>query len=716
MAVSFYSASWHRVSNLKPRLRAHVRLHRQVYRDDVWYVVQDNQSGRFHRLTQDTYVILSMMDGKHSVEEIWSKSIQILGARQPSQDELISLLTFLHNGDLLLSGKNPDLDELNQRSARMKRMQVMSRIKNPMALRFSLFDPNRFLDLTIPFTRWMFSWKGALAWTILILWGVIVAVQNISEMSDSVLEHVLTTNNLFLLAGIYPVMKGLHELGHAYAVKRWGGEVHEIGIMLLVFVPAPYVDASASIAFTNKWQRALVSAAGIAVEMALAAVAVLIWSVSEPGQIRAAALNVAFIGSVSTLLFNGNPLLRFDGYYVLSDIIESPNLGKRSNDYFFYLIKRYVFRIENLKKPVVALGEEPWLIGYSIGSFIYRMIVMIGIALYIAGKFFFIGVGLALISVFGAVVVPFLKGIKFLVQDPALKGRRTKALALSASAMTILFILLFAIPMPYYTVATGVLWVDEDEATVRAGSDGFIDVLHFDRPSAVTKDTVLIEMVDPVLLAEAELSKRKIAELNIKEAAADVSDLVEAALVREKQVQENAHLSELEERIRKLQVKAKHDGVFTSTSMTDYENRYRKRGELLGYLVRPQDRIVRLIVPQTQIEPVREQTESISVRLSDDFKSQFEGRLLREQPGAVTRLPSASLSSLNGGPVATDPADPEALKPLETVYELQLSINALPDDTKLGQRAYVRFQHRPQALGFRLIRQIRQVFLRTFNV
>ena len=106
-------------------------------------------------------------------------------------------------------------------------------------------------------------------------------------------------------------MKALHELGHSYAVKRWGGEVHEIGIMFLVFMPVPYVDASESAGFQSKWQRAFVGAAGILVEIFLASLALFIWLNAEEGLVRAFAFNVMLIGGVSTLFFNGNPLLRF---------------------------------------------------------------------------------------------------------------------------------------------------------------------------------------------------------------------------------------------------------------------------------------------------------------------------------------------------------------------------------------------------------------------
>ncbi len=159
------------------------------------------------------------------------------------------------------------------------------------------------------------------------LTGVVLAVLHWPELTSDVTDRVLATENVALIMCVYPIVKSLHELGHAYATKVWGGEVHEVGVMLLVFIPVLYVDASASAAFRQKHRRIVVGAAGIMVEMALAAIALIVWIYAAPGLGRTVAFNVILIGGVSTLLFNGNPLLRFDGYYIFSDLIEIPNLA-----------------------------------------------------------------------------------------------------------------------------------------------------------------------------------------------------------------------------------------------------------------------------------------------------------------------------------------------------------------------------------------------------
>ena len=157
---------------------------------------------------------------------------------------------------------------------------------------------------------------------------------NWPELSMNTSDRVLALENIFLMALVYPVVKLIHEFGHAYVLKKWGAEVHEMGIMFLVFFPVHYVEASESISFSSKYQRMLVGAIGVMVELFLAASAMILWANIEPGVVRTLAFNTMIVAGVSTLLFNGNPLLKFDAYYVLSDYLEIPNLASKANAYW----------------------------------------------------------------------------------------------------------------------------------------------------------------------------------------------------------------------------------------------------------------------------------------------------------------------------------------------------------------------------------------------
>lgn len=716
MAGSLYSASWYRVAGLRPRLRPHVRIHRQTFRGEVWHVVQDNQTGRYHRLSTPAYRIVSLMDGVRTVEAIWNDACDVVGADQATQDEIVRLLATLHTADLIIGGALPHMDELTARSQKQQSQEVWSRVRNPMALRLRIFDPDRLLTATLPLVRWIFTVWGFLAWLAFVLLGLGLAGIHWGQMSAAVLDQALTVQNVALMIVLYPLIKAVHELGHAYATKVWGGEVHELGVMMLMLMPVPYVDASASASFREKHRRIVVGAAGIMVELALAAIATVIWVMAEAGLVRALALNVALIAGISTLVFNGNPLLRYDGYYVLVDLFEMPNLGQRANKYIFHLIQRHAFGIPDLETPLAAPGEAPWLAIYAVAAFLYRTAVLVGIALFVASQFFFIGVALAIANVAMAVVWPILKGIRFVLTDGKLEGRRKRAVWTTAGATVLAAILILGVPVPYATLAEGVVWVSDDEATVRVRTEGIVDALVVASPAEVGRDSVVARLSDPLLAARVAITERQLDELQVRLEAVNLSDRVQANILREQIRHSSGQLADLKRSLADLTVVAATAGTFLPVDPQDLPGRFQRRGDVIGYVIGPGGPVVLAVVHQNDIDLVRRRTGSVEVRLAGSDGRSLGASIVRETPAALTELPHGALATTGGGALVVDPAQPTKLRPLETVFQLELAVPDLPRDCRLGIRAHVRFAHPPEAIGVRIARSIRQVFLRQFNV
>ena len=362
MADSLFSPSWYRVAELKPRLRSHVEIHRHEYRGRLWYVLQDHAGGRSHRLTPAAYRLVGLMDGVRTVEQLWQLTDAQVSDAAPTQDEVIRLLGQLHAADALICDAPPDGQELFRRFQRHQRMRWKQRLWTPLAVRLPLFDPDRFLERGLPLVRPLFTGYGVGIWLAVVATGIILAGVHWTDLTQNIVDRALTPQNLLLLWLVYPVVKALHELGHGFAVKIYGGEVHEIGIMFLVLIPIPYVDASAASGFRGKYRRMTVGAIGIAVELFLGSLALFVWLNAEPGAVHAVAYNIMLISGVSTLLFNGNPLLRFDGYYVLADGLEIPNLGTRSNKFLGYLAQRYLFGTRDAESPANTFGEKVWFV------------------------------------------------------------------------------------------------------------------------------------------------------------------------------------------------------------------------------------------------------------------------------------------------------------------------------------------------------------------
>ena len=276
MSGSHFSAHWYRIARLVAVLRGHVDIHRHVLRGEVAYVLQDAQSGRFFRISPQAYRFLDLLDGRRTVAEAWEVLGREEGEAQPTQDETIQLLAQLYRSDLLRGDLPADIAELVDRRDRVERRKLISRVQNPLAMRFPLLDPDRFLDRTMPLVAPVFSLVGLLAWAGIVAFGIVLAVLHWGALTGNLADRVLSADNLLLMLALYPVIKAVHELGHAYSVKAGGGEVHEMGIMILVLMPVPYVDATAATQFRSRWRRALTGAAGIMVEALLAALAMIV--------------------------------------------------------------------------------------------------------------------------------------------------------------------------------------------------------------------------------------------------------------------------------------------------------------------------------------------------------------------------------------------------------------------------------------------------------
>jgi putative peptide zinc metalloprotease protein len=715
MAENLFSPSWYRVAGLRPGIRRHVRFYRHHYRGQLWYLLQDPSSGRCHRLTPTAYRLAGLMDGRRTTQEIWEAASEQLGDDGPTQGETIRLLGMLHAADVLRCDVSPDTAELFRRTQRREHAEWWRRYLNPLALRQPLFDPATFLARWLHLVKPLFSRLGAALWCAVVGLALLLAAGHWSELREGATAELLDPRNLVLVWLLYPAIKLLHEFGHAFATRVWGGEVREMGILFLVLVPIPYVDASAASAFPDKRRRMLVGAMGIMVELFVSALALFVWLTVEPGLIRTAAYDVMLIGGVSSLLFNGNPLLRFDGYYVFSDAVEIPNLSGRANQYLGYLVLKRVFGLEKVRQPVTAPGEEPWFVGYGIAAFVYRLMVMVGIALFVAGRFFVLGVVLALFALAMQVVVPVLRHASFVLTSPRLAEKRPRAVIATFGGAAALAVLLLVVPFPLSTAAQGVVWPPEG-AEVRAGTEGFVERILLAPGSQVSAGQAVIRARDPSLEAEVAVLEAELRELRARRHAERVSDQVRAEMTLEEIRTTEASLAEGRRRASETVVRASADGTFLVPRALDLVGSYLQQGQLVGHVVGPSVSTVRVVLPQADVARVRERTRGVEVRLASRLSEPVAGEILRIVPAASERLPSAALGTIGGGPLPVDPEDRDGLQTLEPVFQLDVRIPNGLASHRIGERAYVRFEHGAEPLGIRAWGALRRLLLRRLGV
>ena len=710
MSTPLFSSTWYRVAKLRPRLRSHTEVHSHYYRGDLWYLIQDHFTGRFHRFTSETYVVIGLMDGSRTMEQIWDSACFRLEDNMPSQDEVIRLLGQLHQADIIQTQLPPDMIEIDHRRRSTQRKQLLAKLKSPLAIKIPLWDPERVLEKTRYLADILFSIYGGILWLILTITAIILAAMQWQILSTNLADRVLALENLMLLWLIYPVVKGIHEFGHGYAVKRWRGEIHEMGVMLLVFIPVPFVDATSAYAFRNKYQRMLVGAAGIMTEVALAALAMIVWTLAEAGALRAIAFNVMLIAGVSTLLFNGNPLLRFDAYYVLADFLEIPNLGVRANRQLGYFLKRYLLGLTSEIPPARSKREALWLVVYSLTSFCYRIVVMLGIALFVATKLFILGIILAIWSFYGFLGRPIYNVIHYLIADEQLKKKRQRLISVISVAAILFIGGLFWVPFPRITLTEGILWVP-DNAQIVMATQGMVDELLLAPGQQVTAGMPLIRTTNSEHDANVSIAEGRLRELQARKRIAEsLANNTESKLIDEEINRSNAELARMVDEQQRLLVRSPSEGVFYLSRTDDLEGRWLQRGELVGYVLRPSDYRVWVIVDQADIDLVRADVKQVEVLLAEDLDKVYSAGIIREVPGIRNELPSLALSTEGGGQFALDPKEVEVPKSFEPFFQFEISLHDVPAN-RIGERIYVRFVHSPEAIAYRWLRTARRVLL-----
>ncbi len=712
MTATLFSRDWYRIAGLKPRLRDHITVHAHRYRGKRWYLLEDHITGQVRRLTPQSYLIAGLMNGERSVDQLWDISSHRLGEEMPTHEEMLQLLASLYQGNLIRMDIGGDVDELFERGHEARRKRWLAKLKSPLSIQMPLLDPDRFLQATQNLVRPLFTWTALLLWILLIGSMLFLVGQHWDELTRNVTDKVLAVDNILLLWLIYPVIKLLHELGHGYSVKRNGGEVHELGIMLLVLVPMPYVDASAASAFANKKQRILVGMAGIMVELFIAALAMLVWINAEPGLVKSIAFNTIIIAGVSTVLVNGNPLLRFDGYYVLGDFLEIPNLGQRSNQYWGWLSKRLLFGVKGHDSPAYDKREALWLFSYGFGAFVYRLFLMATIVLFVAQQYFVIGVVLAIWAVIGTLLWPNLKLLVKAFQDQDIRSGSRSPMIVVPLLAAIVVVLLGILPVPLSTSIEGVVRLP-DERRVLAGENCFIEKLHRAAGEVVHKGDLLVSCRNPRLQASREILQHQYAEA-VAQRQGVWDDPVQIKIYDQELARLDQEIEENRQQIAALQLYAESDGQWWVKNAADQPGRFLTRGALIGHVIIDTDIQVLGMIPEADIDLVREHVINVKVLKASRLDQDLRPSAWKIFPAASKELVSPVLAENAGGSVVINPSEspPTAL---QRYFLVNLEFDRLPS-ARVQERILVKFEHPPEALVYRGYRLVRRTFLEYFDV
>ncbi|MEZ6058348.1 MAG: hypothetical protein R3C01_16735 [Planctomycetaceae bacterium] len=706
------------------------------------FVVEDLKTGRFFRVGLAEYTLLSLFDGRQTLGGALAESARFLGGDTLTETEAASMCRWLIEQDLVTTAASESVARLLHRDQERQRHSYF-RWLNPVMLQFPICSPDGlFLGLN-RLMGWSISLPLLAVWCIVCGWGLFSVLTDWSRFSGQS-GNVLDQHNWLALVATSVGLKLMHEIAHGLCCRRFGGEVRSCGVLLLMFLPLPFVDVTSSQRFLSRGSRMLVAAAGMLCEFLIAAVAAIVWRNTTSPVLSMHMVNVIVSASVTTLLFNANPLMRFDGYHLLVDWLHLPNLSTRGRAWVNGMLAA-IFLGE--RRPVSPWKDRrEWLIPlYGVASVVWMMLVSISITAGAANLLPGVGIVLASISAGLWLLLPTWRFLVRLVkQRRQVKWQWVRCGGMTSLLVTALWIGSGALPAPRGQQVPCVIDF-EPRYDVRAGVAGFVEEVSVSAGANVKQGDLLLRLVNPQLSADAEELELSLTESRLKYRLHQLRGEVALALAeREHQQAITARLAELSRLLDQLEVRAPGDGWLLDAGWEGLPGRYCAQGELLATVGSNGAKQAILLIPQhiaprlatsaletlpmtedddrtTQSDAVGQTEQTVFISLEGMGGRSLEGQWKLLEPSATSQLPHPALGAPGGGPLAMRPitgkreSDPdwELIDP-----HLLGRVTLSPTDSHLlsaGQTGLASLASRPEPLRAYLHRNLQQWFEEKFT-
>jgi putative peptide zinc metalloprotease protein len=671
------------------------------------YFIEDPLRAKFFRLGIAEHAVLSRLDGKTTIAEACGDAALQVGVTALSEHGSLALCRWALEAQLVQPVDRDETARLTKQAKRAAKLKVQAAI-NPLCARLPIVDPSRVVDRLTPRLDWVFNRPALLVWCVAMIYAIYLIASEYESFARSA-DVIFSRENWWLLAAAWLGLKVVHEAAHAVACRKFGGSVSQAGVFLLLLVPVPYVDVTSAWRFTDKWQRIIVAAAGMYVELFLAAVATFVWASSTNAETRCVAQSVIAMAAVATLLVNGNPLMRFDGYYILSDWLEIPNLSALGNQRLIGIVERWSLgtrRASNLtprQRRIVTI--------YAVLSLLWRAFVYITIVLALGALVarWHLAAGYLAVSAF-AVWFAYrgFQGIRRLVATAQpLSPRRLAAVGscgLVVAGLVIAWLLSPAAIRAHAIVEYAPLVV------VRAGAAGFVEeVLVADGQwipegheiARLSNDELRIRLRD----AELEIQQSQMRLRLHRQAEEHAKEQAETAKLHALQRKRD----EITQQAKALVVKAPSAGQVVARDLDSLVGRYLAKGDVVAIVGDPRAKELIVAVPDYDAEAVlHHETKSVSVRAGDSVTGAFQARLASVEPRATMQPPHEALSSSAGGPLAVrsrddgDDSDQDD-ELVQGCFKARVALTAEQSESlHAGQFAIVRFTADEQSVAERL--------------
>lgn len=647
--------------------RQDLEVSRHVFAGKVTYVLRDPITFESHKFTKVDYELFVAMNADRPLCEVLDLVVAKQLVDTTEKDEFYRFAANLVQLGLI-GLPSPDGKTLFARSKRRVQAVRNGMLKNFLFQQIPLFNPDRFLDRTIHLVRPLFSRSCAVLWCIGALVAIAIVARRWTEFTDP-LADMLTLKNAPMLWGILFGLKFFHEFGHSYACKHFGGTVPSMGIYLIAGNPCAFVDASAAWGFPNRMHRILVSLGGMYFESIVAIFAVFVWALSSSPGIQSAAHHIVFMASAVTLLFNANPLMKYDGYFIACDLTGNPNLRQRATKELQRLLKRWLVGVD-VEGPKRLSRRGLGLIAYGIASSIYKFFVVIGISCMVATKFAALGLAMSGFYIVSTLYGLYSTAFRYLWTSPEVRPVQTRA-RICSYALLLGLPLLLLIPIPTTTRSTGLL-TTTDEIEIATETAGIVQSvlstpgqdIERNQPLVVLQNQSLVA-ASMVGLAKFELTSRtKAVELQVdRTKAAKTSQRMDYLLEKSRQsIQQTDALA----------VRTKQAGIVMTCLPKNHTGQFLPAGSTVAVIGRGDWQVRCLADAATMLAAQPQVGQSVSLRLTAQANIKLHGKITRIAEMGDRQVRDESLTHLAGGRIPVNPISREAS---EAFFEILVKID-----------------------------------------
>ncbi len=683
--------------------RHDLEVSRHLFRGEPAYVIRDPLTFESYHLDRSGYAIFVALERDLALGEVFDQLVEQGCLRPRDEETFYQTILTLHRLNFLNLPISDD-KMLYQRYLAKRQARAREKLLGFMFLRIPLVNPDAFLRRTVGYVSWLFSRPFFFVWLALMACAGVVVVTRFSELLEPI-QGVLVAQNLPIIWVALIVLKIIHEFGHAYACKRLGGHVPEMGVFLIVFTPLAYVDATSAWGFSRKTDRLVVGLGGMYVESMVAALAVFVWALTGPGPLHDLAYNIIFLAGVATVLFNINPLLRYDGYYVLSDLIEVPNLRQQASRYVAGLLKRVLLGLPSGFADK-SVGMRAFLLTYGLAASAYRVTIVLAISAAIAMKFFLVGIALGAFYIAQTVLGLLVKATKYLWFSP-------EAAPVRVRAVTVSLVLLIGLPLAVLTVpvkppvrATGTL-TSETEHVIRAQVDGFIERVDASVGRTVAACVPLVRLSNDAYEEALAEAKAQLDAAAIRRKAYQAEEPAKALQEQERIVSYRHEVARRQQELDRLTVRAGMTGRLVESLTHRDVGRFVHVGEPVGTVASGPWQARALLTEQAMADARPEVGGAVQVRVSGAPDHVIEGYIVRIVPKGSKAIGVPALTQVGGGAIAVDPSTFEAPQPY---FEITVEFDPLADTSlfRHGMTCTISPDVRPETLARLAERQVRR--------